>query len=41
MIWTLLKTVISAAVIVALPEVSGRFPRLGTLLLPPDVDAPP
>jgi hypothetical protein len=33
MVWTLLKAVISAAVIVAVAEVSGRFPRLGALLL--------
>lgn len=33
MIWTLVKAAISAAVIVAVAEVSGRFPRLGALLL--------
>ncbi|REJ65690.1 MAG: hypothetical protein DWQ31_17280 [Planctomycetota bacterium] len=33
MTWTFLKAVISAAVIVAVAEVSGRFPRLGALLL--------
>lgn len=33
MLWTLLKAVISAAVIMAVAEVSGRYPRLGTLLL--------
>jgi len=33
MIWTILKAVISAAVIVAVAEVSGRFPRMGALLL--------
>lgn len=33
MIWTLVKAVISAAVIMAVAEVSGRFPRLGALLL--------
>lgn len=33
MIWTLVKAAISAAVIVAVTEVSGRFPRLGALLL--------
>lgn len=33
MIWTLVKAAISAAVIVAVAEVSGRIPRLGALLL--------
>lgn len=33
MIWTLVKAAIAAAVIVAVAEVSGRFPRLGALLL--------
>ncbi len=33
MIWTLAKAIISAAVIVAVAEVSGRFPRVGALLL--------
>ncbi|HUG67140.1 MAG TPA: hypothetical protein VMM76_05290 [Pirellulaceae bacterium] len=33
MVWTLIKAVISAAVIVAVAELSGRFPRLGALLL--------
>lgn len=33
MIWTLVKAIISAAVIVAVAEVSGRIPRLGALLL--------
>ena len=33
MIWTFLKAVISAAVIMAVAEVSGRLPRLGALLL--------
>jgi len=33
MIWTLVKALISAAVILAVAEVSGRFPRLGALLL--------
>ena len=33
MIWTLVKAGISAAVIVAVAELSGRFPRLGALLL--------
>ena len=33
MIYTLVKAIISAAVIVAVAEVSGRFPRLGALLL--------
>ena len=33
MLWTLFKATISAAVIVAVAEVSGRFPRLGALLL--------
>ena len=33
MIWTLVKAFVSAAVIVAVAEVSGRFPRLGALLL--------
>lgn len=33
MIWTFVKAPISAAVIVAVAEVSGRFPRLGALLL--------
>jgi hypothetical protein len=33
MIWTLVKAIISAAVLVAVAEVSGRFPRLGALLL--------
>ncbi|MEO8494255.1 MAG: hypothetical protein ABI614_04240 [Planctomycetota bacterium] len=33
MMWTILKVFISAAVIVAVAEVAGRFPRLGALLL--------
>ena len=33
MFWTLVKATISAAVIVAVADVSGRFPRLGALLL--------
>lgn len=33
MIWPLVKASISAAVIVAVAEVSSRFPRLGALLL--------
>ena len=33
MIWIALNAVISAAVILAVAEVSGRFPRLGALLL--------
>lgn len=33
MLWTLVKAIISAAVILAVAEVSGRFPRLGALLL--------
>ena len=33
MIWTFLKAIISAAVIVAVAEVAGRYPRLGALLL--------
>jgi hypothetical protein len=33
MIWTLVKAIISAAVIMAVAEVSGRIPRLGALLL--------
>ena len=33
MFWTILKVFISATVIVAVAEVSGRFPRLGALLL--------
>jgi hypothetical protein len=33
MIWTLVKVVISATVIVTVAEIAGRFPRLGALLL--------
>lgn len=33
MLWTLVKAGISAAIIVAVTEVSQRFPRLGALLL--------
>jgi hypothetical protein len=33
MVWILTKTLISAAVIVAVAEVAGRFPRVGALLL--------
>ncbi len=33
MFWTFIKAGISAVVIVAVAEVSGRFPRLGALLL--------
>jgi len=33
MVWTIFKATISAAVIVAVAEVSRRFPRLGALLL--------
>lgn len=33
MLWTFVKAVISAAVIMAVAEVSGRIPRLGALLL--------
>ncbi len=33
MTWTLLKAIISAAVILAVAEASGRFPTLGAMLL--------
>jgi hypothetical protein len=33
MFWIFLKAVISAAVIVTVAEISGRFPRLGALLI--------
>jgi len=33
MIWTVARAVISAAIIVAVSEIAGRYPRLGALLL--------
>ena len=33
MIWLITKALLSAAVIVAVAELAGRFPRLGALLL--------
>ncbi len=35
MIWMLVKALISAVVIVAVAEISGRVPRLGALLVDP------
>src|SRR3990172_7493716 len=33
MLWSIVRAIIAAGIIVAVAEISGRFPRLGALLL--------